>query len=119
MNEQLAITGVIEQYIDGGVKGDSSLMSPAFHEDATIYSVVDGKGEGGPIQILFDGVDGQPAPNLTGVIGPIDVNGTTATARVVLSDWAGANYTDQFTLLKAGGAWKILSKVFYDRDSDL
>lgn len=46
MSEQLAITSVIEQYIDGGVKGDASLMRPAFHEDATIYSVVDGRGEG-------------------------------------------------------------------------
>lgn len=115
MSNQAEITKVIERYIDGGVRGDVSVMRPAFHEAATIYSVVDGKSEGGPIQLLFDGVDGAPAPNLTGVIGPIDVNETTATARAVLSDWGGADYTDQFTLLKTDGGWKILSKVFHDR----
>lgn len=116
MNDQTAIAEVIEQYIDAGVRGDSALMSRSFHDDATIYSVsADGSTEGGPIQILFDAVEGEPAPKLSGVIGPIDVNETTATARVVLSDWSGADYTDQFTLLKTEGDWKILSKVYHDR----
>lgn len=115
MSEQAAITKVIETYIEAGVRGDSKLMSTAFHEDATIYSVTDGKSEGGPIQLLFDAVEGDPAPGLTGVIGPVEVNTTTATATAVLSDWSGANYTDQFTLLKTDGSWKLLSKVYHDR----
>lgn len=116
MSEQQQITNVIERYIEAGVAGDAALMSKSFHEDATIYSVSsEGASEGGPIQLLFDSVEGQPAPNLTGVVGPIDVNETTATARVVLTDWGGADYTDQFTLLKTADDWKILSKVYHDR----
>ncbi len=116
MSEQADITKVIERYVEAGVKGDAKLMAQSFHDDATIYAVTpDGATEGGPIQILFDAVDGQPAPNLTGEIGPIDVNETTATAKIVLTDWAGADYTDQFTLLKAGDEWQILSKVYHDR----
>ena len=117
LSEQARIGAVIERYIEAGVAGDSALMSTSFHDDATIYAVNgDGAAEGGPIQILFDAVEGQPAPKLTGELGPIDVNGTTATARVVLSDWAGADYTDQFTLLKTADDWKILSKVYHDRN---
>lgn len=115
MSEEAGVIQTIEKYIEGGVKGDAALMAEAFDPAATIYSVVDGKSEGGPIQILFDAVDGSPAPNLTGDIGPIDLNVTTATATVVLSDWAGAEFTDQFTLLKTGDSWKILSKVYLDR----
>lgn len=117
MTEEAAITEAIEQYIEGGVKGDASLMAKSFHDDATIYAVTDGAAEGGPIQILFDAVDGSPAANLTGVIGPIEINTTTATATAVLTDWSGADYTDQFTLLKTEGSWKILSKVYHDRNS--
>jgi len=117
MSEELAITKVIEQYIEGGVKGDAALMAGAFHPEATIHGVANGRSEGGPIQILFDAVDGAPAPELTGVIGPIEVNTTTATATAVLTNWAGADYTDQFTLLKTEGSWKLLSKVYHDRNS--
>lgn len=115
MSDEAAVTHTIEQYIEAGVKGDSTLMAKSFHPAATIYSVTAGKSEGGPIQILFDAIEGEPAPNLTGVIGPIEVNTTTATATAVLSDWSGAEYTDQFTLLKTEDSWKILSKVYHDR----
>lgn len=92
-------------------------MAEAFHPETTIHAVADGKSEGGPIQILFDAVEGDPAPGLTGVIGPIDVNSTTPTAKALLSNWSGADYTDQFTLLKTDGSWKLLSKVYHDRNS--
>jgi len=42
------------------------------------------------------------------------VNETTATAKVVLNDWSGAEFVDQFTLLKSDGHWQILSKVYHD-----
>jgi hypothetical protein len=46
-------------------------------------------------------------------IASIDLNGTVATARVELYNWSGHRFTDQFTLLKYEGEWKIISKVFY------
>lgn len=117
MSAELAVTQVIEQYIDAGVKGDATQMAKSFHPDATIYAVTEGKSEGGPIQLLFDSVAGNPAPNLTGEIGPIEINTTTATATAVLHDWGGADYTDQFTLLQVDGSWQILSKVYHDRNA--
>jgi hypothetical protein len=116
MSDTAEITAVIENYIAGGVAGDSNLMSKSFHDEATIHGVnADGKSEGGPIRILFDAIEGAPAPGLTGVIGPVEVNSATATATAVLADWSGKDYTDQFTLLKVEGNWQILSKVYYDR----
>ncbi|MDW3176804.1 MAG: nuclear transport factor 2 family protein [Acidimicrobiia bacterium] len=114
MNDTTQIHNVIDRYIQAGVDGDATAMKSAYHEQATIHLVADGKVEGGPIQILFDAVEGNPAPNLTGVVNSIEVNGTTATATLTLNDWAGDNYTDQFTLLKTD-SWKVLSKVYHDR----
>ena len=109
-----SIKSVIHSYVEGGRKGDSSIMMPAFHKNATIHGIINGSLFGGPIQIMFDWVkDNPPAENLEVEIASIDVAGTVATARIELSDWNGARYTDQFTLLKESGSWSITSKVFH------
>jgi len=63
---------------------------------------------------MFDWVkDNPPAPKLEAEIASIDLANTVATARVELSDWNGASYTDQYTLLKENDKWTITSKVFH------
>ena len=109
-----AISSVIESYVEGGRKGDASIMKTAFHKNATIHGIVNGSIFGGPIQIMFDWVnDNPPATKLKAEIANIDLANSVATARVELLDWNGARYTDQFTLLKENGSWTITSKVFH------
>ena len=109
-----SISSVIASYVEGGRKGDASIMMPAFHKNATIHGIVNGSLFGGPIQILFDWVkDNSPATKLEAEIVNIDVANTVATARVELSNWNDARYTDQFTLLKENDVWTITSKVFH------
>lgn len=113
-DERAAITKTLQTYIDGGVSGKGDDMKPAFHEGATIYGYIGDDLFGGPIQGLFDWNDGNgPAADLKANIANIDIEGTVATARVELNNWTGHNFTDFFTLLKTGGEWKIISKVFY------
>jgi len=109
-----SISSVIESYVEGGRKGDASIMKTAFHKNATIHGLANGNLFGGPIQIMFDWVnENPPAPKLKAEIVNIDLANTVATARVELSDWNGARYTDQFTMLKENDAWSITSKVFH------
>ncbi len=109
-----SISSVIESYVEGGRKGDASIMRTAFHKNATIHGLANGNLFGGPIQIMFDWVnENPPAKKLKAEIVNIDLANTVATARVELSDWNGAKYTDQFTLLKENDAWSITSKVFH------
>jgi len=109
-----SISSVIESYVEGGRKGDASIMKSAFHKNATIHGLANGNLFGGPIQIMFDWVnENPPATKLKAEIVNIDLANTVATARVELSDWNGASYTDQFTLLKENDAWSITSKVFH------
>ena len=109
-----AISSVIQTYVEGGRKGDASIMKNAFRENATIHGHTAGGLLAGPIQLLFDFItDNPPAPNLEAKIVNIDLANTVATARVELTDWLGTSYTDQFTLLKENGTWIITSKVFH------
>ena len=109
-----AISSVIQTYVEGGRKGDASIMKNAFRENATIHGHTAGGLLAGPIQLLFDFItDNPPAPDLEAKIVNIDLANTVATARVELTDWLGTRYTDQFTLLKENGTWTITSKVFH------
>jgi len=108
------ISSVIHTYVEGGRKGDASIMKHAFRENATIHGHTEGGLLAGPIQLMFDYItESPPAPNLKAKIVNIDLANTVATARVELTDWLGTRYTDQFTLLKENGAWIITSKVFH------
>jgi len=109
-----AISSVIQTYVEGGRKGDASIMKHAFRENATIHGHTAGGLLAGPIQLMFDFItDNPPAPDLEAKIVNIDLANTVATARVELTNWLGTRYTDQFTLLKENGAWTITSKVFH------
>ncbi len=114
VKESDAIAKVVQHYIDGGRSGKGDDMKPAFHKDATIFGYAGADLFAGPIQRLFDWVDGNgPAKELQARIASIDVVDSVATVRLELDNWIGSRYTDMFTLLKVDGEWKIMNKVFH------
>lgn len=110
--EYLGIARAIEYYFEAGRKGDSRYMKEVFLPEANIYFTREGKVAGGPIQLLFDMVEGKPSPTeILYDIAAIDIAGNIATVRLEIADWAGNTYTDMFTMVKDGENWKIASKV--------
>jgi hypothetical protein len=108
------ITKTMQFYIDGLRSGKGDEMKPAFHADATIFGYVGADLFAGPIQLLFDWCDESgPSPDLKEKIANIDVVGSIATVRLELKNLIGYQFTDQFTLLKVDGTWKIMNKVFH------
>ncbi|MCE3603883.1 nuclear transport factor 2 family protein [Massilia sp. P8910] len=112
-----AITRVLNNYIDGCKQARSSIMKPAFSEQATMFSV-DAKGElaGGPIQELFDAIDNppfRPSPEAQSAIVQVDIVGTAASARIDSNDVSGFSFSDFFHLLKVEGKWTIVSKIYH------
>ena len=100
------ISSVIQIYVEGGRKGDATIMKRAFRENATIHGHTGGGLLAGPIQLLYDYItENPPAPDLEAKIVNIDLANTIATARVELTNWLGIRYTDQFTLLKENDTW--------------
>jgi|GEM_PF-306050 len=106
-DERAAIAAVIDTYIEGGKKGSGEVMKAAFVDGANIYSAR----FGGPIQALFDLVDGHPAEGIVYTIANLDIIEDIAMARVEIDNWSGAKYTDMFTLIKTADGWRIASKV--------
>jgi len=105
---------ILENYVEGGRRGKSNLMKSAFSKDATIHGFLNGDLLAGPIQLLFDWVDANPpATNLKAEISNIDVVDSIATGKIELSGWFENKFTDQFTLLRENGNWRIISKVFH------
>ncbi|MFQ5443036.1 MAG: nuclear transport factor 2 family protein [Nitrospinales bacterium] len=114
IGEYNAIAKVIQRYIDGAKSGRGGDMKPAFHKDATIFGYVGADLFAGPIQQLFTWNDENgPATGLQAWIASIDLIDTAATVRLELDNWTGYRFTDLFTLLKVGGEWKIMNKVFH------
>ncbi len=114
VSEYDVIAEVVQHYIDGGRSGKGDDMKPAFHQDATIFGYAGADLFAGPIQRLFEWVDGNgPATELQARIASIDVVDTVATVKLELDHWIGSRYTDMFTLLKVDGEWKIMNKVFH------
>nr|WP_314873622.1 nuclear transport factor 2 family protein [uncultured Pseudomonas sp.] len=115
--EYSAIVAVLNKYNEGGKQADSSIMQPAFSDQATIFGV-DGNNTlvGGAIQGLFDTIDKppfRPSPEAQGVIVNIDIVGTAASARIDTNDISGFCFTDFFNLLKVEGEWKVISKIYH------
>ncbi|KQW91601.1 hypothetical protein ASC94_17655 [Massilia sp. Root418] len=111
-----AIVEVLNKYNEGCKQADSGIMKPAFSERATIFGV-DGEGKltGGPIQLLFDGIDSvfRPSPEAQGEIVKVDIAGTAASARIDTNDVSGFCFTDFFNLLKVDGNWTVVSKIYH------
>ncbi|SDH77987.1 nuclear transport factor 2 family protein [Variovorax sp. OV700] len=114
--EYKAIVEVLNKYNDGCKQAKSSIMKPAFSDQATIFGVdADGKLTGGAIQNLFDGIDSafRPSPEAQGAIVRIDIVGTAASARIDTNDVSGFCFTDFFNLLKVDGKWIVVSKIYH------
>ncbi|RMP68992.1 hypothetical protein ALQ18_04384 [Pseudomonas marginalis pv. marginalis] len=111
-----AIVMVLNHYNEGGKQAKSSLMKPAFSEQATLFGL-DGEGKltGGPIQGLFDIIDSafRPSPEAKAAIVNVDIVGTAASARIDTNDISGFCFTDFFNLLKVDGKWTVISKIYH------
>lgn len=113
-----AVAQVIGLYTDGAYNADIATLRKAFHADAQMYGYFGGNLFAGPIETVFYPVlSGNPSPAsrkeaYKSRIVRIDVTGDSAVAVLAEENFMGANFTDYFSLLKIGGAWKIVNKTF-------
>ncbi len=108
------VEAVLDLYIQGHATGDGSYFERAFHPDALMFSVGDdGAMRRTELRTWF-GNRNPPADDEADRhrwVTAVHVDGTTATARLVL-DYPGALLRDTMTLVKADGRWQIVNKVF-------
>jgi Putative lumazine-binding len=113
--EEPGIRAAIAHYAEGMRTHNVESLRRAFHEQAILCGYLGDELIAGPIGELYSFVNSSPAPAATGDpyacdILNIDVTGrvATATVRELYHDTA----IDYFHLLKIGGTWSIVSKLW-------
>ncbi len=105
----------LELYLKGHATGDGDYYRRAFHADAKIQGIRDGKLVTRTREEFAAGAAGKPAEDEAlrkRRIVSVDVVDDAAFAKIEL-DYPKIKFTDYFTLLKVDGEWKIMSKVYH------
>jgi hypothetical protein len=120
LTEYDAIVKTMQYYIDGSQAGNSELMRPGFHSEATLVGYAGGNLLFGPVQELFDWIDGNgPAPDIEPSFASIEILETIAIVRLEVKQWSGklagsgVHMSDLFNLIKTEDGWKISQKMFH------
>jgi len=116
-----AIVATMNRYTEGVRTGASTGMKPSFHENCTFYGYFDGQLLAGPIQMLFDWVDGNgPVAAMQVRLASIDVLDTIAVVRLEMENVTGklagadgSKVSDLFQLINVDGTWVISQKSFH------
>ena len=121
IQEYDAIVDVMNRYSEGVRTGSSSVMKPVFHQGCTFYGYYQGSLLAGPIQMLFDWVDGNgPAADIRIRIASVDIRDSIASVRIEIESMTGklagsspSRLTDLFQLIRIDGNWMISQKSFH------
>ena len=113
--EEAAVRATLEHYLQGHATGDGSHMRIAFHPEAKLFAVREGKFWQLTSEEYISRSPGKPAADEAErrrSIESVEVTGNAAVAKVVL-DYPAVRFTDYMSLLKIDGEWRIVNKTFY------
>ena len=111
-SDLLAIEKVLNDYMIGGMERDVERVVSAFHPQAMMKYIKDGKYTEVNAKEFFGG--GKPGPKLerTNEIVSVDISGHVAVAVLKLK-YEKRLFTDFMTLMKVDGQWLIINKSFH------
>ena len=112
--DEAGVRKALEYYLQGHATGNGENHKKAFHPEAKLFWIRDGKFAERTSADYIAGAPGKPADDEAQrkrSIEMIDITGNAAVAKVVL-DYPNAKLTDYMSLLKIDGEWKIVNKIF-------
>lgn len=113
--EEAGVRAALDHYLRGHATGQSEHFRKAFHTDAKLFAVRDGKYWQLTSEEYIARAAGKPADDEAQrkrQIESIDITGNAAVAKIVL-DYPAVKFTDYMSLLKIDGEWKIINKTFF------
>ncbi|HEY0304622.1 MAG TPA: nuclear transport factor 2 family protein [Longimicrobiales bacterium] len=113
--EEKAVRVPLEHYLQGHATGDGSHHRAAFHPEAKLFFIRDGKLTTRTSEEYIAGASGKPAADEAQRkrwIESVDIAGNAAVAKIIL-DYPTTRFVDYMSLLKVDGEWKIVNKTFY------
>jgi hypothetical protein len=112
--DEAGARAAVNHYLAGHATGSPDEFRAAFHPKAMLYWNKDGAFAERTSADYIAGASGKPAPDEAQrrrAIESLDVTGNAAMAKVVL-DYPSVKFTDYLSLVKAGGEWRIVNKIF-------
>ena len=114
--ERAAIEETVGHYFKGGDTGSSAEMRKAFHPTAMMFFVdKEGAMTGVSMPEWFTRIDASTKdakPALSRKVAMVDVDGDAGVAKLV-STQPNMQIEDYMFLLKVGGSWRIVGKIFH------
>jgi hypothetical protein len=113
--DEAAIREAIEHYFQGQATGDGEHYRQAFHPDAKLFFVQDGKVDQWTLEEYIGRSPGKPAADEAKRqrrIDRIDVAGDAAVVKLTL-DYPTVRFTDYMSMLEVDGRWWIVNKTFH------
>lgn len=113
--DEAAIRETIQNYFQGHATGNGDYFRKAFHPEAKLFFIRDGKLTQWTSEEYISRASGKPAPDEAQrkrKIDSIDISGNAAIVKITL-DYPKVVFTDYMSMLKIDGQWKIINKTFY------
>ena len=112
MTDHELVLRTIGYYITGGNNGEPETVARAFHPSAYMKFVKEGKLIDVPIQEYFAKyIQNGLIQQRTVTIDHVAITGDAGAVRLNI-DYSTHRFIDYFSLLKVGGEWLIVSKIF-------
>jgi hypothetical protein len=114
-DEETAARVPLKHYLEGHATGDAAHFRAAFHPEAKLFFIRDGKLTTRTSEEYIAGAAGKPAPDEAQRkrwIESVKVAGNAGIATIIL-DYPKTRFVDYMSLLKVDGEWKIVNKTFY------
>ncbi|RZJ13064.1 MAG: nuclear transport factor 2 family protein [Rubrivivax sp.] len=116
MNDREELLALLQRYFDGLHRGDVTLLREAFHPQARLSGEVRGQVALRELEPYLQAVAKRASPEQLGEpqrmeVAALQIDGAIAlaTARI---DMLGFQYLDQLSVLKDGGRWAIVHKLY-------
>jgi len=112
--EVAGVRAALDHYIAGHATGSGAEFRQAFHDDAKLFWMRDGKFMQRTDDEYIAGASGKPADDEAQrkrSVEILDITGDVAVAKVVL-DYPTVTFVDYMSLVKTEGGWKIVNKTF-------
>ncbi|HRK18466.1 MAG TPA: nuclear transport factor 2 family protein [Hyphomicrobiaceae bacterium] len=116
-NDRDAITRVIQTYFDGLYEADAAKLESIFLPTSALAEVRDGKLSVTPRDTWLEAVRNRASAKSQGLergdrILALEINGPTMAYVKVNCQLPPRFFTDQLSLLKVDGQWKVAQKVY-------
>ncbi len=116
-DDRHAIEQTLQTYFDGLYEGDADKLASVFHATSALTWEQDGQVTIWTLAQWLEAVRGRPSPKAKGLarddaILMLDQSGPTTAWAKVRCQIPPRYFTDYLNLLKLGGRWVVVQKVF-------